>query len=85
MGSHELIAAYSVSEAYMIGEVEVENVKAIMDVSLSLPLPLLPFPFSPTCATRSYPRRPPRRLLFLPVLLVLVFALHLTLALVPRR
>ena len=33
MGSHELIAAYSVSEAYMIGEVEVENLKAIMDVS----------------------------------------------------
>ena len=33
-GSHELIAAHSVSEAYMIGEVEVENLKAIMDVSI---------------------------------------------------
>ena len=31
--SHHLITAHSVSEAYMIGEVEVENVKAIMDVS----------------------------------------------------
>ena len=67
----------------MIGEVEVENLKAIMDVSLSLPLPPLPpFLFLPTRATRPYPRRPPRRLLFL---LVLVFAFHLTLALVPRR
>ena len=32
--SHHLITAHSVSEAYMIGEVEVENVKAIMDVSI---------------------------------------------------
>ena len=42
MGSHELIAAYSVSEAYMIGEVEVENLKAIMDVSTSTPEPFPP-------------------------------------------